>query len=232
MIRFNNYTTTTLSEMLDHIQSDFAAAGLVLHDRQSATLTMKDGTYYIGFKNNGNYLYMSVSLSDTWNGNYLDSYIYKYDSSSSFYSGGVYNCYIGVAKKDNDYCVGMYKTNSVLQYFPVCFCRLKTSLDRYVWLDSYTQKYYDTTGTNIGTMAHQIASLNITDATVLYKKNLNVTLTGGSITDDEFLLNVYDICFPLTESSRVFNYVMNDGIYVTCTNQGTALNYLFKHEEV
>ena len=233
MIRFNNYTTSTLTEMWDHFQEDCEAAGLELDNRDASSITMKDGTYYIALKNTGNYCYASVSLSNTFNGNYLDSYICKYDSTSNFYSGGVYNCYISVAGKGDDYIVGIFKSTSILNYFPVLISRFQTTLDRFLWVDlSATPKYFDSTGTNVGTFAHQIASLVITDMTTLYKRNLNVTLAGGSITDDEYLINVYDVCFPATESDRKYEYIMNDGRYVTCTIVSTAQNYLFKHEEV
>ena len=233
MIRFNNYTTSTLAEMWDHFQADCEAAGLTLDNRDASSITMTDGTYYIALKNSGSYCYASVSLSNTFNGNYLDSYICKYDSSNNFYSGSVYNCYISVAKKGDDYIIGFYKTNATLQYFPILIARFQTTLDRFLWVEpSATPKYFDSTGTNVGTFAHQIASLVITDQTTLYKRNLNVTLAGGSITDDEYLLNVYDVCFPATETDRKYEYIMNDGRYVTCTIVSTAQNYLFKHEEV
>lgn len=233
MIKFNNYTTTTLAEMFDHFEADCIEAGLTTYDKDASSLIMFDGTYYIGFKNTGNYCYVSVSLDNTWNGNYLDNYIQKYDSSNNFYSGSVYNAYFSIAKKDNDYIVGFYKTNAALNYFPVFWARFKTTLNRFLWVDiSATPKYYDENGTNIGTMAHQISTLVITDQTTLYKRNLNVTLAGGSITDDEYLLNVYDVCFPANPGDRKYEYVMNDGRYITCTIVATAQNYLFKHEEV
>lgn len=231
MIRFNNYTTNTLDEMFDHFQEDCEAAGLTLHDRQASSLIMTDGTYYICFLNSGNYCYASVGLDGTITGNYLTNYIWKYDSTNNFYYSSVYNAYFSVAKRDDDYIIGFFKTNATLQYFPVLISRFKTTKDRFLWADlSATPKYYDNTGTNVGTFAHQIASLVITDQTTLYKRNLNVTLAGGSITDDEYLLNVYDVCFPTIPGDRKYEYIMNDGRYVTCTIVGTAQNYLFRHE--
>lgn len=234
MIRFNNYTTNTLDDMFYHIQEDCEAAGLTLKSRDASSVTMTDGTYYIGFKNATTYLYASVSLSDTWNGNYLDSYIIKFDSSNNFYSGGVYNCYFGVAKYNNDYVIGVHKTTSVLQNFPQLFARFKTSSGRYIWMDTITSgwKYYDDTATYIGFPSHQIGNLTITESLVAYKRNLNITGAGGTITDNEFFLNLFDVCFAETQGDRKFEYLLNDGRYICFFGSNAKQSYIFKHEEV
>lgn len=234
MLRFNEYTTTTLAEMFDHIKDDARAAGLTLYSEDASSVILTDGKIYIAFKNVNTYLYFSASFENTFNGNYLNNYFVYYNSASNFYSGSVYNMYLCVVQNGTDYGIGMFKTNSVLQNMPIQLLRVDTT-ERTLYMYGLSggfgsMQYIDTDGTIVGVPAHQIETLKITEQDYLYKRNLNVTTAGGFITNNEFFKHLYDACFPGTNTNTRCIFEMNDGKYISISSLLTANLYLFKYE--
>lgn len=234
MLRFNEYTTNTLAEMFAKIKADAISVGLTVEDETASYLMFTDGTIHILFNNVGSYMYFSVSFENTITGNYLTNYVTYYNSSNNFYSGGVYNMYLAVCNNGTDYGIGMFKTNSALNFVPINFYRLKTT-DKTLYAAATSGNhanfvYLETDGTNYGSPAHQIETLKITEQDYLYKRNLNVTTAGGFITDNEFFLNLYDACFPTVVTNTRCTWELNDGKYFSFSSATTANQYLFKYE--
>lgn len=237
MYDFTTVTGLTFADLLENVKT-YMSKYCTYVSGSADRLLFSYNNIYIGLCTNGTATsssshrsILSVSAENTFESDgTLTNYIYKDDTIAP--RDNQWWIVVALSSKDDDFYVGMWKPSSslVLTTVPYNFVFAKAGNDMLLVTKASASAYdvYNMSLTKVGSLAHQLATMNIRQQDFCMLRALNLTGLDGYIDVDIQFDNIYDCCFAVT-NTNFCKFKIGSGLYTSmlATGSTSKLHFLF-----